>query len=273
MTTPECFCDALWAAWSWYRFVHAFFELEFVVDGEISKGDRNAAQRLFPGVRVAEAETIVSSLRNSHPFLKSFLENHPLGRKLGVILKLQSERPVLFSDHDVLAFNPPSELLLQTNDGTPFHITEEKEGVFDPEILRRAQELGLKHAPDLNSGLLYVPKGALSMALASQLLAEWHPPMRSWFTEQTVLSVLFNQAGGESLPRQKYVVSNRRQFYWEEDVDYSSITARHFTGPVRHIMYRNGMPEIMPQHKPNKQGWGGIADAKTPDCVMGKFNE
>jgi hypothetical protein len=245
LTTPECFCDALWAAWSWYRFVHDSFELEFVVDGEISKRDEKAAEGIFPGVRVFRAETIVSALRKSHPIFTSFFDQHPLGKKLGVILALQCERPLLFSDHDVLAFNFPSEITVGASGGSPLYITEEERGVFDSEIIQRAQRMGLEHAPNLNSGLLYVPKGRLSIALASKLLADWHPPMRSWFTEQTVLSVLLHQAGGLPLSRQKYVVSNRRQFYWEQDVDYSTISARHFTGTVRHIMYAKGMRFII----------------------------
>lgn len=254
LTTPQCFCDALWAAWSWYRFIHASFELEFVVDGEISERDKNAAQSVFPGVGVLRAEAIVSPLRKSYPILAPFFDHHPLGKKLGVILALQCERPLLFSDHDVLAFNSPSEIAVATSDRTPLYITEQKEGLFDPEIIQRAQRLGLEHARDLNSGLLYVPKGSLSIPLASEILADWHPPMRSWFTEQTVLSVLLRQGGGLPLSKQKYVVSNRRQFYWEEDIDYSTIMARHFTGPVRHVMYRKGMPKVLQQHEAIIQG-------------------
>jgi hypothetical protein len=52
-------------------------------------------------------------------------------------------------------------------------------------------------------------------------------------------------ANAQPLPDSRYVISNRRQFYWEQDVDYKSIVARHFTGTVRHVMYRYGMPAIL----------------------------
>jgi len=45
------------------------------------------------------------------------------------------------------------------------------------------------------------------------------------------------------------VVSNCRQFYWESDCNYTTITARHFTGTVRHVMYARGMPEVLQQSK------------------------
>jgi hypothetical protein len=54
-------------------------------------------------------------------------------------------------------------------------------------------------------------------------------------------------AQGRALPEARYVVSARRQFYWEGDVDYDAIVARHFITPVRHVMYRKGMPIILEQ--------------------------
>jgi hypothetical protein len=32
-------------------------------------------------------------------------------------------------------------------------------------------------------------------------------------------------------------------------MDYRTIVARHFTGTVRHVMYRHGIPEILSQGK------------------------
>ena len=241
MTTPAAFCDAIWAAWSWYRFVRQHCELAFVVDGECSAEDQAAAQRLFPGVTIRGSEAIVSGIRARHSTFDTIFRFHSLGRKLGVILALQSERPLLFSDHDVLAFNTPSELLEGVSSSTPRYMTEEAGGIFDPEIIQRARELGMPHATDLNSGLLFIPQNKLSVTSASRLLENWNPPMRSWFTEQTVLSVLLREAGGLPLSRSQYVITNRRQFVWDKDVDYSSITARHFTGTVRHVMYAKGM--------------------------------
>jgi hypothetical protein len=247
LTTPDNFCDALWSAWSWYRLVHDKFELELVVDGVVSKPEEAAAKKLFPSVRILPAASIVSPLRQSHPVLARFFDQHPLGKKLGIILALQAERPLLYSDQDVLAFNFPTELTEGINQGVPLHLCEENAGCFDSDILDRARELGLAHAPRLNSGLLFIPQGALSLDLATQLLTKWQLPLRSWFTEQTILSVLLQQAGGVPLSREHYVVSNRRQFYWETDVVYSSIAARHFTGTTRHVMYARGLPHLLQQ--------------------------
>ncbi len=257
LTTPAAFQDALWTAWSWYRYLHhRQFELHFVFDGNLTLAEESTAHRLFPGVRIDCAATVIADLLRSQPALESFLQQHPLGKKLGLLLALSQQREVLYCDHDVLAFNPPAEVLDLAEKGTPFYLEEEQDGSLDPVIVERVESLGLKYISRLNSGLLYVPKGALSADLAAQLLANWRPPMTSWYTEQAVMSILMCHAHATALPRNRYIVSNRRQFYWEKDVDYSAIAARHFTGTVRHVMYSKGMPELLRQARslPKEQG-------------------
>jgi len=245
LTTVPAFLDALWAAWSWHRFLHEQFQLAIFVDGETSERHRRASQQLFPGVRIHEMSRITEEMCISHPRLAAFITAHPLGRKIALLLHLQKARPVLFTDHDVLVFNAPAEIS-EPGIQTPLHIQEEEgEGVFDGEMLARAAALGASHAPALNSGVLYIPRGALCLETAEALLSDWKPPMRSWFTEQTVLSVLMRRAGSKPLARERYVVSNRRQFYSEKDVSYAAIAARHFTAPVRHVMYLKGMPYLL----------------------------
>ena len=60
---------------------------------------------------------------------------------------------------------------------------------------------------------------------------------------------MLQQLHAEPLSSSRYVISIRRQFYWEKDVDYTNIVARHFTGPVRHVMYKYGIPIILSQSK------------------------
>jgi hypothetical protein len=250
LTTPGELRDALWTAWSWYRYLRdQQFQLQFVLDGEITEANKSSARLLFPEVRIDSVETVIHNLYGSQPSLASFLQHHPLGKKLGLLLVLSQQNALLYSDHDVLAFNPPSEAIDFVHKETPFYMVEEHEGNLDPAIVDRANSLGLDCLTRLNSGLIYVPRGALSIDLASQLLSTWRPPMTSWFTEQTVMSVLMRSANATPLPRNRYVVSAQRQFYWEKDVDYSAIVARHFTGTVRHVMFGKGMPAVLKQER------------------------
>ena len=248
LTTPDTLQDALWSAWSWYRYVRDLdFELQLIVDGRLSETRLVMVRRLFPGISVVEAGEIVTPLAKRRPEIGAFVDNHPLGKKLGLILAICARGSVLYSDHDVLAFNPPVEAMKLVGDEAPFYMLEERDGNCDQTIMDRCKYLGAGHIDRFNSGLLYVPEGALSDDLATRLLAAWVPSARSWFTEQTVLSVLMRKANAVPLPQARYVVSTCRQFYWESDVDYSQVAARHFTGPVRHVMYHTGMPVVLQQ--------------------------
>jgi len=248
LSTPDTLNDSLWAAWSWYRFLHnKGFELQLAVDGAVSRADSDAASRLFPGVSICEARSACQYVCEREPALETFLYSHPTGRKFALMLALSDQSPVLYSDHDVLGFNPPDELLSCIQREVPCYFLEDADGTRDAVIVERAKALGRGYIPRFNCGFLYIPKGALSMKAAAEILATWRPPGGSWFAEQTALSVMLRSVGAEALPTERYVISTRRQFYWEKDVDYSAIVARHFTGTVRHVMYRYGMPFLLQQ--------------------------
>jgi hypothetical protein len=250
LTTPGTVHDALWASWSWYRFLkNEGFELELAVDGEISKQECAEAMRLFPGIAIHSAQSSCLYICEREPALKRFIYDYPMGRKLALILAYSDQFPVLYSDHDVLAFNPPSELFKCIDRNVPCYFMEEVDGTRDSLIVERASSLGLDYLPKFNSGFLYLPNRILPMDLAAQILATWRAPGNSWYAEQTVLSVMLRNAKAEALPPSRYVISNCRQFYFEKDVDYGAIATRHFTGTVRHVMYKFGMPEVLRQSR------------------------
>jgi hypothetical protein len=250
LATTESLGDALWAAWSWYRFLYKEgFTLELAVDGEIAEPESSAATRLFPGIAIHSTQSHRAYVCEREPALQTFVCSYPMGGKLALLLACSGQFPVLYCDHDVLAFNPPGELFKCIERNIPCYFMEEIDGTRDLAIVERALSLALDYLPKFNSGFLYLPQGTLSLDMASQLLAAWRPPITSWFTEQTALSVMLHTAHAEALPPSRYVISARRQFYFERDVDYTSIVARHFTGTVRHVMYKFGMPEILRQSR------------------------
>jgi hypothetical protein len=259
LATPGTVQDALWAAWSWCRFLQEEgFELELAVDGEIAEPDAAAAARLFPGIAVCSAQSYCEYVCEREPALKTFLYGHPTGRKFALLLANSDQHPVLYSDYDVVAFNPPLELLNCVERNVSCYFMEEVDGTRDSVILEQALALGLDYLPRFNCGLLYLPQGSLPMDLAAQILATWRPPGSSWYAEQTVLSVLLRNAKAEALPSSRYVIRSCRQFYWEKDVDYDRIVARHFTGTVRHVMYRYGLPILLEQSKRMKRVWENV---------------
>ncbi len=255
LAMPETLCDAFWAAWSWYRFLRdEDCRLQIAVDGAVSALDRAKACELFPGVSIESTEWACNYVRPRVPGIQKFFDTHPMGRKLALILALSDLSPLVYSDHDVLAFQRPWEVIAAVRGEIPRYFAEETDGARDMEIAQRAKQLNLDYLPRFNSGFLYIPQGSLSSRLAAQILTSWGARGELWFTEQTVLSVMLQRLGAKALPEGRYVISNRRQFYWEDDVDYSVITARHFTGTVRHVMYKYGLPVILQQSREHPGG-------------------
>ena len=69
----------------------------------------------------------------------------------------------------------------------------------------------------------------------------------SWFIDQTVIALLMGAVGGQPLPADRYVVSTRGQFYFEPELPSAGLVARHYTTPVRHLMYGRAMPLLWRQ--------------------------
>lgn len=250
LTTPATLSDALWAAWSWYRFLQPLgFELQLAVDGESGEAGLRAARRLFPGVSIYDVNAVCTALCEGLPSLGAFLSYHRLAKQVGLVLALSRQGPVLYSDHDVVAFHPPVELLASIESNTPCYFLDDENGCHDSSFVKAVSAMGLEYIRRLNAGFMYIPQNALSIDLAESILRDWKPFPHFYFTPQTVMSTLMRDANAQPLPESRYVISNRRQFYWEEDVDYKSIVARHFTGTVRHVLYQYGMPILLKQSR------------------------
>jgi hypothetical protein len=250
LTTKPAMRDAMWTAWSWYRYLRPLgFELQLAVDGDISEGGAAAAQKLFPGIAIYNVRSLFSKLCEGRPALASLLEHHPYAKQVGLVLALSGQGPLVYADHDVLAFNPPSELLRCIREQIPCYFIDEGPGCHDPSLEARLNVMGLDYIRKLNAGFLYAPQNALSVDLAEQIMAHWNPVPYYYFTSQTIMSALMHSANAQALPEDRYVISTRRQFYSESDADYNAIAARHFTWPVRHVMYKFGMPAILRRAK------------------------
>lgn len=241
LTTPATFPDAMWTAWSWLRFLAADVRLELAIDGEATPDQRRGLGMLFPGARLVEAREIVAAACSFPPLIRAFVENHPIGRKLGLTLQYQARGRFLFSDADILAFNKPSEMLAEIrNPQGACYMVEPNADNFDEALLVAGRAHNLAPRPGFNAGLLLSPQGWLDLPWVEELLSQ-RTGERSYFTEQTLFALCLPPEV-QPLPPERYVVSTKRQFYWETDVDYQSIAARHFTGPTRHVMYLKGLP-------------------------------
>lgn len=244
--TPNTFADAGWAAYSSLLQLPVPMGLCLAVDGEVPAEDVARMQRLFPGVIIKQSGAFAEEFKDQEA-IYAFAQRHPLGRKLATLLSVQKEKGLIYSDSDVLAFNSMPEVTRAMETNQPCYLGESGGLNPDPKLLDKVKRLNVQFAPELNSGFLYMPRGSADIALANELLADDGYDLKSWFSEQTLLAALMGHMGGTLLPTSKYVVSNDRQFFFEQDVDYSKIALRHFTTPTRHLMYSKGINRIWRQ--------------------------
>jgi hypothetical protein len=167
-----------------------------------------------------------------------------MARKLAVVLRAQGNDNVLFSDADVLLLGSGAELVAAAQAGdTAWYNQEPGELNGDRQLLEYACAAGwAPPAARFNCGLLYLPQGCLAPADAERILALGAHDTSSYFIDQTILALLLGAQGARPLPPERYLVSADGQFYGEVDADYQTLAMRHFTTPVRHLMYSRGMP-------------------------------
>ena len=243
LCTPPDFDDAMWCAWSWLRFIAPEVRLELHVDGGFGARESDAVARLFPGGAIRDARTIVAEATRGFPVVEDFCTQHKTGRKMALFLQGQKTGPLLYCDYDVLAFSPPVEILeCLKNSAAGAFLQETESGAFDPLLVRKAAAMGLQPLRSFNAGLLVLQKNSLALEAVGEMIEGWRA-CPSWWLEQTVLACLLQREPMMPLPRERYILDNARQFYWQRDVpDYARIAARHFTTPTRHVMYLKGLP-------------------------------
>ena len=134
----------------------------------------------------------------------------------------------------------------------PLYIQERGEVNIDPLVVAQLEKNDLDYAATINTGFFCLPKGSLDPTLISDIAAALPFDKLNWFCETTLIAALIQAASGKPLSRERYIVSTQRQFYFEDDVEYSSIAARHFVTPVRHVMYKFAMPYLIERWSSSK---------------------
>jgi hypothetical protein len=245
LCTPSTIIEAVYSAWSWCNQLGNEFGIRIIIDGNVSASLQRRYLPIIDGLVIQSVNDLINPSLSSYSALSLFGRQHPLGRKLLLLLSLQQHEELIYSDNDVLVFNPPQYLLSAFSAKQAVYNRETNKSAFDEHLLGFALHLGSTPAELFNSGLIYCPQRSLDISFAEELASVKTLDNYTWFDEQTILALLMNKAGAKPLNPSHYVVSIRRQFWWDNDEDYSSIATRHFTGPVRHLMYSKGHPLLL----------------------------
>ena len=243
LSTPSAMVEAAWTARSLLLHLPREAGLVVVVDGSPKPDAVSQMQSMFPGCSVIQTSALVAEIKERAPFIVGLAEYHPMGRKLATILALQERYDVLFADNDVLAFKELPEILESIRNGVSRNLYLQEIGQVsgDAALFAPVHSLNLPYAGTINVGFLLIRQRSLALPVAEKILS-LSGRIATWFPDTMILSVLMELAGALPLPRSDYVISAARQFWFEPDVNYAGIRLRHFTGPVRHLLYLKGMP-------------------------------
>lgn len=220
------------------------FKPVVAVDGCVPDGFVSSIRRIVPACRVVTAKSFIHESFPLSPSLASFLRGHRMGAKLVLPLLLQKIENVLYADNDVICLDNISTEL--SSDLCPFFMLESAGACYDSQIVSRLEQLNMRAVAKLNGGFHWIPKCSLDSSLADNVLNGWSKAGRqSWFTEQTINASMFARANGRPFCRDRFVVTDTGQFYWDARFDLSGVYVRHYTSTVRHQLYREGYPHLI----------------------------
>jgi len=181
--------------------------------------DRSVAVR-----QVSVAHSTVGDERFRH-----YLENHPTGKQLGVIMSLPQGRPALYADSDVLFFEGATDLLelLHHKDVAAYYLTD-CQFAGDDRLLRDAGE---EREPANTGVLLLFQPLDWSLSIARFASLDGAP---TFFTNQTMTHLTMHQNPTRPFDPARYVLQLDDQFVWRDRYAGARLALRHYVNPVRH---------------------------------------
>jgi hypothetical protein len=161
--------------------------------------------------------------------LESYLNSHPTGKQLALIMSLPRNGPALYVDADVRFFPAASDLLGRGEaKDLPAYYLADCQFAGDRRLLRDATE---ENEP-VNTGVLFLfRKLDWSLSMNRFLGMEGEP---NFFTNQTMTHLTMHQNGGRPFDPAKYVLQLDDQFVFADHYAGAWLALRHYVNPVRH---------------------------------------
>ena len=161
--------------------------------------------------------------------LHAYLNGHPTGKQLALIMSLPVNGPALYIDSDVLFFSGAAELKsLDVNESEPALFLADCQVSADERLFRSDDE----RRDPVNTGVLFlVRKLEWSAGIDRFLQLEGAP---NFFTTQPITHLVMHANDARPLDSAKYVLQLDDQFVYGDWYAGSAIALRHYVNPVRH---------------------------------------
>lgn len=241
LTSSADWLNLAWALKSFYAVAERRFALCLHDDGTLEEPGLRQLANAFPDARIitrAEADSRLDELLSIYPRSRAFRADNRLALKVfDFVSFLESDRMMVL-DSDILFFRRPEVLLDALEDPSVTYNTLNKDWgpgyTFDPVAV--ADQLGFHCPPQINSGLGLIHKASMRLDWIEEFLTLpgilGHPHQ----IEQTLIALCSAKFGGFRMLPPEYDV--------RLDDAAPDAPSRHYTGPIRHLMYSEGMRRL-----------------------------
>jgi hypothetical protein len=197
-----------------------------VSDGSHSNRSIRLLKRVDRSVAVTTATPAPAGLPAK---LENYLNDHPTGKQLALIMSLPRNGPALYLDADVRFFPAASDLLARGGaTGLSAYYLADCKFAGDHRLLHGASE----EDEPVNTGVLFLfRKLDWSLSIRRFLELEGEP---TFFTNQTMTHLTMHENGARPFDPAKYVVQLDDQCVFADRYAGAALALRHYVNPVRH---------------------------------------
>jgi hypothetical protein len=210
-----------------------------------------ALRHHFPDARLirrSEADATVAQKLGNYPRCRTLRDANVLSLKVfDFISYLDSDRMLLL-DSDILFFQRPLVLLQRIMDPLYMYNTLNRDwGMgysLEPAFAQSRVPFQLQSF--INSGLGLMHKESYDLNCFEEWLSIPGILSHSHRIEQTLVALASSRFGHQFLPEEYDVQTNGVQ---------QGQVVKHFTGPIRHLLYREGLARVFPKIQKLKSGY------------------
>ncbi len=239
LTSAGDWLNLLWALTSFYRATSRRYPLCIHDDGTLPTAATTALRRAFPDARLitrAESDARAETLLAPHPRCLALRRTNTLSHKvLDFIAFLEGERMMIL-DSDILFFSEPARLIEILENSPRNSLNRDWRDGYTIDLPKVAPLLDFTLPPLINSGLGLLHRASLrydwmeEFLLLPDILSHHHK------IEQTLFALCSARFGYAMLPAEYDVHTGPRA---------PGVPSRHYTGPIRHLMYGEGMRDLV----------------------------
>jgi len=172
------------------------------------------------------------------PRSRAFREANPLALKVFDFAAFLHSDRMLLLDSDILFFSEPTELVRRIEDASYIRNTLNKDWQFGYTLKPASIQpmLDYEFQSHINSGLGLIHKSSIDLQTIEDLLAVPGVIGHHHRIEQTLIALYSCRFGFEFLPSEYDV---------RVDTGIPRLPCVHYTGPIRHLLYREGIRELI----------------------------